>query len=90
MKLNIRAFALTCGISWAILVFILSWCLILFIDTSSFDFSSIDEVTKGYRPTPLGSFVASFLAGADGLIFGIFFAWVHNILVDHFANEPKE
>jgi len=62
----------------------------LFIDTSSFDFPSIDEVTKGYRPTPLGSFVASFWAGADGLIFGIFFAWVHNILVDHFANEPKE
>jgi len=86
MKLNIRAFAFACGISWGILVFILSWCLILLINTSSFDFSSIDEVTKGYRPTPLGSFVASFW----GLIFGIFFAWVHNILVDHFANEPKE
>ena len=73
-----------------ILVFILSWWFILFTDLSSFKFFSIDEATRGYNPTPLGSFVVSFLAGADGLIFGIFFAWVHNILVDHFANEPKE
>ena len=89
MKLNIRAFALSCGFSWGILVFMFSWWFILFADLSSINFLNIGEATRGYSPTPLGSIVVSFWAFADGLIFGIFFAGIHNFLVNYFANEPK-
>jgi len=89
MKLNIRAFSLTFGFSCGIFVFILTWFIILFVDIDHFNFFHIVELTKGYSPTPLGSFVASIIAFADGLIFGMVFAWVYNLLVDHFVNEDK-
>jgi len=90
MKLNVKAFALTCGFSWGILVFILAWWFILFGDLSVFSFLNIGEITRGYSPTPLGSIVASFWAFADGLIIGLFFAWVYNYLINYFVNEPKD
>ena len=90
MKLNIKAFAFACGISWGILVFILSWWLILFGDPSSLNFLNFGWFTRGYGPTPLGSIVDSFGAFAAGFYTGTFFALVYNFLVNYFVNEPKE
>lgn len=88
MKLSVRAFALTCGLCWGIVVFALSWWFILFGEVD-FNFLNIGEFTRGYDLTPLGSFVAAFWAFADGLIAGIIFASVYNFLVKYFKKEPK-
>ena len=61
MKLNIKAFALTCGIIWAIGLFALTWWIIAF-DGATGEITLIGKLYRGYTITPLGSII--------GLIWG--------------------
>lgn len=82
MKLNVWAFALTCGIMLGVGLFLATWWIILFGGVTD-DPTFIDRIYLGYRITPVGSIIGLAWAFADGLIGGAIFAWLYNRLVAH-------
>ena len=77
MKLNIKAFSLTCGIIWGIGLFSLTWWIIAFDGTSTTTIF-ISRIYRGYTITPIGSVIGLLWAFFDGLIGGAIFAWLYN------------
>ncbi|MCP4713667.1 MAG: hypothetical protein GY868_01010 [Deltaproteobacteria bacterium] len=80
MKLNIKAFALTCALLWGIGLFLATWWIILF-EGATGDPTIIGRLYRGYSISPGGSAIGLAYALADGLIGGGLFAWVYNLLV---------
>lgn len=87
MKLNVKAFALTCGIVWGVGLFCLTWWIIAF-DGSVAGPTLIGRLYRGFTFTPLGSVIGLVYAFFDGLIGGAIFAWLYNKLTD--SIESKE
>jgi len=80
MKLNVRAFALSCGLVWGFgLLFITLW--IIAFDGATGEPTLIGRVYRGYSISPVGSLIGLAWALPDGLIGGAIFAWVYNLLV---------
>lgn len=77
MKLDVKAFALTCGLLWGIGLFCLTWWIILF-DGATGDVTFLGQIYRGYSISPLGSVVGLVWALFDGLVGGLVFAWVYN------------
>jgi len=77
MKLNIRAFALTCGILWGLGLFFLTWWIIAF-DGATGAPTLIGRVYRGYTISPIGSVLGLVYAFFDGLIGGAVFALLYN------------
>ncbi len=86
MKLNVKAFALTCGIVWGTGLFFLTWWVIAF-DGVSGDPTLIGKLYRGYTISPLGSLIGLMWAFFDGLCGGAIFAWLYNKLLP--AAEPR-
>ena len=63
MKLNLRAFAVTCGLVWGIGLFCLTWWIMLF-EGATRERTCIGRLYRGYNISPLGSVI--------GLIWGFF------------------
>jgi len=88
MKLNVRAFALTCGIIWGIGLFLITWWIILFngtVDEPTF----IGRIYLGYHVTPSGSVLGLLWAFVDGFIGGWIFAWLYNLISSR-TSKTKE
>ena len=79
MKLNVKAFALTCGILWGIGLFLLTWWLIAF-DERIGEPTLIGSFYRGFTISPTGSFIGLGWAFVDGLIGGAIFAWLYNLI----------
>ena len=77
MKLNIKSFALTCGILWGMAVFMLTWWIIAF-DGVTQEPTIIGLVYRGFNISPAGSLIGLMWAFVDGLISGAAFAWIYN------------
>lgn len=77
MKLDIRAFAVTCGIVWGAGLFLFTWWVIAF-DGISPDPTLIGKLYRGYTISPAGSFIGLAWAFFDGLAGGAIFAWLYN------------
>ncbi len=77
MKLNIRAFALTCGILWGLGLFSLTWWFIAF-DGSTGEPTLIGKIYRGYTISPIGSIIGLVYAFFDALVGGAIFAWLYN------------
>lgn len=88
MKLNIRAFALTCGIIWSIGLFLLTWWII-FLEGATGEPTFIGLVYRGYNVSPTGSFIGFFWALIDGAIGGALFAWLYNFLSARLSRSPS-
>jgi hypothetical protein len=84
MKLNVRAFALTCSLVWGFGLFVLTWWVIV-LDGPSLEPTLIGSVYRGYTLTPLGSVIGLIWALIDGLIGGAIFAWLYNLLAGRAA-----
>ncbi len=82
MKLNVKAFALTCAIVWGAALFMATWWIIL-IDGASDGPTFIGSLYRGYSVTPVGSFIGLVWALVDGLIGGAIFAWLYNWFASH-------
>ena len=80
MKLNVKAFALTCGIIWATGVLFLTWWLIL-LEGSEPSGCFLNRIYKGYTMTPVGSLIGMVWGFFDAGIGGAVFAWMYNLLV---------
>lgn len=79
MKLNVSAFALTCGLIWGFGLFGLTWWIILF-EGATGDPTFIGRVYRGFAVSPAGSIIGFFWGLADGLIGGAIFAWLYNLI----------
>jgi len=77
MKLNVKAFALTCGLFAGLGLFFLTWWLIAF-EGITIDPLFIGRVYIGYNLSPLGSVIGFCWAFVDGLIGGALFALFYN------------
>jgi hypothetical protein len=77
VKLNIQAFALTCGILWRLGLLFLTWWIIAF-DGSGNSPMLLGRIYRGYSISPVGSLVGLVWAFFDGLVGGAIFAWVYN------------
>lgn len=84
MKLNVKAFALTCAIVWGTGLFMATWWIIA-LDGSSDGATFVGSLYRGYSVTPLGSLIGLAWAAVDGLIGGAIFAWLYN----WFASRTK-
>lgn len=81
MKLNIKAFALTCGILWAAGILFLTWWLI-WLEGADPAGCFLNRIYKGYTMTPLGSLIGAVWGFFDAGIGGLIFAWLYNRLVE--------
>lgn len=88
MKLNVKAFALTCGLVWGAGLFLLTWWVIAF-DGSTHQTTVIGLVYRGFNISPRGSVMGLIWALADGFIGGAIFAWLYNKFAGPGA-EPKQ
>ncbi len=79
MKLNIKSFALTCGIIWGLGLFLLTWWVIAF-DGATGETTVLGRVYRGYSISAVGSLIGLVWAFFDALIGGAIFAWLYNLL----------
>jgi hypothetical protein len=85
MKLNAKAFALTCALVWGLGLFFLTWWIIAF-DGATGEATLLGRLYRGYSVSPIGSVVGLIWAFFDGLIGGAIFAWLYNILAGRIAH----
>ncbi len=87
MKLNVKAFALTCGLICGFgLFFITLW--IMFFDGATGDVTFIGRLYRGYNISFVGSLIGLVWAFFDALIGGAIFAWLYNLLAGRM--QPKQ
>jgi len=90
MKLNIKAFAVTCALFWGLGLFCLTWWIIAF-DGATGEPTLIGKLYRGYTISPIGSIVGLVYAFFDALIGGAIFAWLYNKTLKSFeANQGKD
>ena len=87
MKLNVKAFALTCAMIWGIGLFLITWWIILF-DGATGEITFIGRMYRGYSISPIGSVVGLLWAVVDGGIGGAIFAWLYNLIASRIS--PRE
>jgi hypothetical protein len=80
MKLNVRAFALACGLIWGLGLLVLTWWIMLF-DGATGEPTIIGQIYRGFNISPGGSLLGLVWGFFDGLIGGAVFAWLYNALV---------
>lgn len=88
MKLNVKAFGLTCGLVWGLGLFLLTWWIILF-EGNNVQSVFLSSVYRGYTISPVGSLIGLVWAAVDGWIGGLIFAWVYNRLAGGLVQESK-
>ena len=86
MRINVKAFALTCGIVWGFGLFGLTWWVIAF-DGITHETTLIGQLYRGYNISPLGSLVGLVWAFFDALIGGAIGAWLYNFIVTRFESK---
>jgi hypothetical protein len=92
MKINVKAFALTCAIMWGVGLFGLTWWVIAF-DGSTHRVTLIGELYRGYNISPLGSLIGLVWGFFDALIGGAIAAWLYNRIAsccEHKERSPVE
>jgi hypothetical protein len=88
MKLNVKAFALTCAIIWGVGLFLITWWIILF-EGASGESTLIGRVYIGYSISAGGSIVGLIWGLIDGLIGGAIFAWLYNLIAGRRAGTTE-
>jgi hypothetical protein len=86
MKLNVKAFALTCGLIWGLGLLFITWWIIFF-DGATNQVTFIGRIYRGYNISVYGSFIGLVWGFFDGLICGAIFAWLYNFLSGKFQSK---
>ena len=79
MKLDLRAFAITCSLVWGFGLFFLTWWIIM-LDGPTGEVTLIGRLYRGYSISPTGSVIGLLWALADGFVGGAVFAWLYNFI----------
>lgn len=88
MKLNVKAFALACGLIWGLGLFLLTWWLIA-IEGVTEEVPFIGRIYRGYNISPLGSVIGLIWALIDGAIGGAIFAWLYNLISSRTSKKEQ-
>ena len=86
MKLDVKAFAVACGLLWGLGLFVMTWWIMAF-EGATGDPTFIGRLYRGYAISPAGSFIGLVWALVDGLVGGAIFAWLYNFLSSRFAGR---
>jgi hypothetical protein len=86
MKLNVKAFALACGIVWGFGLFALTWWIIAF-EGATHEVTLIGRLYRGYNISPLGSVFGLVYGFFDALVGGAIMAWLYNFMVGRSGNK---
>jgi len=78
MKLNVKAFALACGILWGLGLFIMTWWIIL-LDGPTNSVNFLGSIYRGYKLNAVGSLIGFAWAFVDGIIAGAILAALYNL-----------
>jgi hypothetical protein len=89
MRLNVKAFALTCGLVWGFGLFLLTWWIIAF-DGATGEVTFLGRVYRGYNISAAGSIIGLIWAFIDGLIGGAIFSWLYNVIVNRFSSNAGQ
>ncbi len=81
MKLNVKAFGLSCGLVWGLGLFLLT-CWIMIFEGPTGEETIIAKIYRGYNISMVGAFIGLVWAFIDGLIGGLIFAFVYNLLAE--------
>ena len=87
MKLDLRAFAITCSLVWGFGLFFLTWWIIM-LDGPTGEVTLIGRLYRGYSISPTGSVIGLVWALLDGFVGGAVFAWLYNWIVARSAARP--
>jgi len=87
MKLDLRAFAITCSLVWGFGLFFLTWWIIM-LDGPTGEVTLIGRLYRGYSISPTGSVIGLLWALVDGFVGGAVFAWLYNWIVARSALRP--
>lgn len=77
MKLDIRAFAIACGLLWGSGLFLATWWIIFLEGVQGQEFL-LTRVYIGYSITPFGSLIGLLWGLLDGAVAGAILAWLYN------------
>jgi hypothetical protein len=80
MKLDVKAFALTVGLFWGLMLFLATWWMIL-LEGATGESTLLGRIYVGFSISPAGSLIGLLWALVDGAIGGAIFAWLYNRLV---------
>jgi hypothetical protein len=80
LKLNIWAFSFAVAIWWGLMVFLAALWIILF-EGETGDLLALGHIYRGYNVSIAGAFIGLVWAFFDGLVGGLIFAWLYNLLV---------
>jgi hypothetical protein len=85
MKLEVKAFALTCAVVWGLGLPLLTWWIMAF-DGPSPNPTWIGHIYRGDNLTFVGSLVGAVWAFFDGLVGGAIFAWLYDFIEARVVN----
>jgi hypothetical protein len=88
MRLNVRAFALTCAIVWGLGLFAVTWWVII-LEGASGNTTWLTVIYRGYSLSLAGSFIGLAWAFVDGLVGGLVFAWLYNFMARRFERGSR-
>ena len=88
MKLNVKAFALTCAIIWGVGLFVITWWMIVFGGATG-EPTFFGRVYLGYCLSPLGSLIGLVWGVVEGLIGGAIFAWLYNLITARLSGSKE-
>ena len=87
MKLNVLAVGLACGLIWGLGLFLITWWIIMFDGQQVGETLVLGQIYRGYDVTTMGSFVGLAWGFVDGLVGGMIFAWLYNLLATRLGRQ---
>ena len=87
MKLNVLALGLACGLIWGLGLFIITWWIIAFDGQQPGETLVLGRIYRGYELTTMGSLLGLVWGFFDGLVGGMIFAWLYNLLATRLGRQ---
>jgi hypothetical protein len=88
MKIDVKAFALACGVVWGLGLPLMTWWVMAFEGPST-DPTWIGHIYRGYSLTFAGSLIGAAWAFFDGLVGGAIFAWLYDLFAQHVVTAHR-
>jgi len=86
MKLNIKAFALTCSLIWGFGIFALTWWIMAF-EGQTGEVTILGKIYRGFSITPLGSLIGWVGHWRMDLSEALFLLGFYNVLCGRWGNS---
>jgi hypothetical protein len=88
MRLDVKAFALTCAVVCGLGLPLATWWIMAFNGRSA-DPTWLGHFYRGYSLTVAGSLIGAVWAFFDGLIGGAVFAWLYDFFGAHVSHKAR-